>query len=101
MAPTVTVHCTTGEELFAEGVEGDYLYRVESGMIELTRAGASLGLAGPGEVFGEMAPLFSLPRAARAVALEATTLTAYTVDAFRSEFGGDELRRLVARFGSK
>jgi CRP-like cAMP-binding protein len=49
-------------------------------------------------VFGEMAPLFSLPRSARAVAVAATTLTGYTVDGFTAEFGGEELRRLVSRF---
>ena len=45
-----------------------------------------------------MAPLFNLPRSARAVAARHSTLTAWTVDGFTAEFGGEELRRLVARF---
>ncbi len=98
LTPSLVVTCATGDELFAEGAEGNRLYRIESGSIELTRGGEHLHTAGPGEVFGEMAPLFSLPRSARAVAAQTTTLTGYTVDGFTAEFGGEELRRLVSRF---
>ena len=98
MTPSTTVTCAPGDELFAEGAEGTRIYRVESGAIALTRGGEHLHTAGPGEVFGEMAPLFSLPRSARAAATEATILTAWTVDGFTAEFGGEELRRLVSRF---
>jgi putative ABC transport system ATP-binding protein len=98
LAPAVDVVCLDGEELFAEGVEGSRIYRVETGAVSLTRGTELLHTAGPGEVFGEMAPLFSLPRSARAVAVGPTTLTGYTVDGFTAEFGGEELRRLVSRF---
>ncbi len=98
LAPVITVTCAADEELFAEGAEGNRIYRVDSGAVALTRGGEHVHTAGPGEVFGEMAPLFSLPRSARAVAAEPTTLTAWTVDGFTAEFGGEELRRLVARF---
>ena len=98
MTPSIDVTCADGDELFAEGDEGTRIYRVESGAIALTRGGEHLHTAGPGEVFGEMAPLFSLPRSARAVAVEPTVLTAWTVEGFTSEFGGEELRRLVSRF---
>ena len=98
LAPVLTVSCAAGDELFAEGVEGNRIYRVDSGAIELSRGGAHLHTAGPGEVFGEMAPLFSLPRSARAVATQASELTGWTVDGFTAEFGGEELRRLVSRF---
>lgn len=97
MEPTCTLECAAGDELFAEGASGVYLYRVESGAIELSRGGTPVAVMGPGAVFGEMAPLFSLPRSARAVAREATTLTAYTVDAFAEEFGGAELHKMVGR----
>ena len=98
LTPSVTVECAAGEELFAEGDEGDRIYRIEQGAIDLTRGGELLHTARAGEVFGEMAPLFSLPRSARAVAVEPTVLTGYTIDAFTAEFGGEELRRLVSRF---
>jgi CRP-like cAMP-binding protein len=92
------VECVAGEALFDEGDEGDRIYRIEQGAIDLTRGGELLHTARAGEVFGEMAPLFSLPRSARAVAVEPTVLTGYTIDAFTAEFGGEELRRLVSRF---
>jgi putative ABC transport system ATP-binding protein len=98
MTPTITVELAAGEELFAEGAEGDRLYRVESGSIELTRGGQHLGVSVEGDVFGEMAPLFSLHRSATATAREATLLTAFTVDGFTALYGGEELRRLVGRF---
>jgi putative ABC transport system ATP-binding protein len=99
MTPTVHVQLETGEQLFGQGDIGDRIYRVESGQISLTRDGAQVATAGPGEIFGEMGPVFSLTRSAAAVATEPTSLTGYTVDAFRSEFGGDTLRQLVGRWG--
>ncbi|MFM2076836.1 MAG: hypothetical protein RJA49_726, partial [Actinomycetota bacterium] len=98
MTPVTTVQLAADEELFAEGTEGTRLYRVDAGAVALTRGGEHLHTAGPGEVFGEMAPLFNLPRSARAAATEPTTLTSWTVDGFTTEFGGEELRRLVSRF---
>lgn len=99
LVPVVTVQLADGDELFAEGAEGDRIYRVDQGAVELTRGGEHLHTAREGEVFGEMAPLFDLPRSARAVAAGPAILTGYTVDAFTAQFGGAELRRLVARFG--
>jgi putative ABC transport system ATP-binding protein len=98
MTPVLTVRLDAGEELFAEGTDGTRLYRVDDGAVTLTRGEDHLHTAGPGEVFGEMAPLFNLPRSARAVAAQPTTLTSWTVDGFTAEFGGEELRRLVSRF---
>ena len=98
MTPMVVLNLDPGEELFAEGAEGTRLYRVDDGAIELTRGGEHLHTAKVGEIFGEMAPLFSLPRSARAVAAQHTTLSAWTVDGFTAEFGGEALRRLVGRF---
>jgi putative ABC transport system ATP-binding protein len=99
LTPIVKLQLKAGEQLFAEGDVGDRLYRVESGQISLTRDGKAVATACAGEVFGEMAPVFMLTRSATAVATEATSLTGYTVDAFRNEFGGDVLRQLVGRWG--
>ncbi len=62
--------------LFTAGDAGSALYLVLNGWIKLTRSGPSgrdvvLELAGPGSLFGELAVLCSLPRAADAVALSA------------------------------
>jgi putative ABC transport system ATP-binding protein len=98
MTPMIIVNVDPGEELFAEGSEGTRIYRVDDGAIELTRGDEHLHTAQVGEVFGEMSPLFNLPRSARAVAARHSTLSAWTVDGFTAEFGGEELRRLVSRF---
>ena len=64
-----------GEVLFAEGDIGRALFVLESGRIELSRAGAdgkpqNLYTIQPGEFFGEMALLEQLPRSATASAAE-------------------------------
>jgi CRP-like cAMP-binding protein len=66
-------------KLFGAGEAGSALYVVLSGWIKLSRDlpnGRSIVLevAGPGSMFGELAVLCALPRAADAVALTATQL---------------------------
>ncbi|MBI4061124.1 MAG: cyclic nucleotide-binding domain-containing protein [Elusimicrobia bacterium] len=68
-----------GEVIFVEGDIGRALFVLESGAVELTRRGAggkpaSLHRLGPGDFFGEMALLESLPRTATATAVEKTHL---------------------------
>ncbi|WP_293218753.1 ATP-binding cassette domain-containing protein, partial [Mycolicibacterium sp.] len=58
-----------GETLFEQGTMGDSIYVVTEGKIELIRELASGGeivikLAVSGDYFGEMGPLFALPRSA-------------------------------------
>jgi CRP-like cAMP-binding protein len=66
-------------KIFAAGDAGSALYLVLSGWIKLSRPGEGgrdivLDLAGPGSLFGELAVLCNLPRAADATALSATRL---------------------------
>ncbi|MFI5362490.1 MAG: cyclic nucleotide-binding domain-containing protein [Elusimicrobiota bacterium] len=68
-----------GEIIFVEGDIGRALFIMETGRVELTRAGADgkpilLYTLKPGEFFGEMALLESLPRSATATAVETTRL---------------------------
>jgi CRP/FNR family transcriptional regulator, cyclic AMP receptor protein len=68
-----------GEVVFVEGDIGRALFIMESGKVELTRSGADgrpivLYTLKPGEFFGEMALLESLPRSATATAIETTRL---------------------------
>ena len=68
-----------GEVVFVEGDIGRALFILESGSVELTRRGADGRAAHvytlkPGEFFGEMALLESLPRNATATALETSRL---------------------------
>jgi len=68
-----------GEVVFVEGDIGRALFILESGAVELTRRGPDgkpkhLHGLKPGEFFGEMALLESLPRTATATATETSRL---------------------------
>jgi CRP-like cAMP-binding protein len=68
-----------GEVVFVEGDIGRALFILESGKVELTRRGPDgkpvlLYTLKPGEFFGEMALLESLPRSATAAATEPSRL---------------------------
>jgi CRP-like cAMP-binding protein len=67
--------------LFAAGDAGAALYLVLTGWLKISREGPSgrdmvLEVAGPGTLFGELAVVCGLPRAADATALTATRLLA-------------------------
>jgi putative ABC transport system ATP-binding protein len=101
-AAPVTVELAAGQDLFAQGDAADLIYEVVSGSIELWRRVPDgpeelLATRGAGDYFGEMGPLFGLPRSAGARAAEPSVLVGYTVQAFRSAFGPDRLDRLVRR----
>jgi len=71
----------TRTKLFSAGDAGSALYLVVSGWIKLALPGENgrdlvLDLAGPGSLFGELAVLCNLPRAADAVALSPTRVLA-------------------------
>ncbi|MGQ0468157.1 MAG: ABC transporter ATP-binding protein [Sporichthyaceae bacterium] len=81
-----------GEELFRQGERGELVYFVETGFVDLYRermdGGESLvHSCGPGEYFGELAPLLGFPRSATARARGAATLTGVTVQEFRESAG--------------
>jgi putative ABC transport system ATP-binding protein len=87
-----------GEVLFRQGQAGSLVYLVESGVIRLSRerAGGSEEVVrdvGPGGYFGELAPMFGLPRSATARALEPAVVSGLPLSqlpehaAVRSESG--------------
>lgn len=63
-----TVQLAAGEELFAEGSEGDMAYIIKEGQVEIVKESAGremlLAVRGEGVVIGEMALLESAPRTA-------------------------------------
>ena len=70
---------TSGQEIFREGAEGDGLYVVRDGSVEisaLVRPGLRrvISKIPPGEVVGEMAVLDAQPRSASATAVGTTTV---------------------------
>lgn len=89
-----------GDIVFEQGTMGDSIYVVAEGEIELVRQLASGGeelatTAGPGEYFGEMGPLFALPRSATARARTDATVISYTVQGFRELMGAGGTRDII------
>jgi putative ABC transport system ATP-binding protein len=95
-----------GQVIFAEGTRGQLVYLVEQGQIDIVRAGDNgidehLATLGPGEYFGEMGPMFNLPRSASARARTAALVTGYPLDQFRELLGVVSLADLVRRDDSR
>jgi putative ABC transport system ATP-binding protein len=95
-----TVSLAAGEVLFEQGTMGDSIYTVSEGEVELVRQLPSGGeellkVARAGEYFGEMGPLFALPRSASARARTDATVVGYTVQGFREKLGASGSRDLI------
>ena len=78
-----------GDFLFQQGDPGALVYTVESGLIQLVRVrddGAEevINEVAAGAYFGELAPMFGLPRSAMARAAGPTVVTGFPVSEFRA-----------------
>jgi putative ABC transport system ATP-binding protein len=98
--PPETVRLVAGETLFEQGAMGDLIYVVAEGEIEMIRelpGGGEelLKVAATGDYFGEIGPLFHMPRAATARAQTDATVVGYTVAAFRERLGTGAVRDLI------
>ncbi len=98
--PPDTVQVSPGEVLFEQGTMGDLIYVVAQGELEIVRELASGGeellkLATRGDYFGEIGPLFHLPRSATVRARTDATVVGYTVRAFRERLGVGGVRDLI------
>jgi putative ABC transport system ATP-binding protein len=98
--PPETVHLHAGEVLFEQCTMGDLIYVVSDGEFEIVRELADGGeelvkVAVPGDYFGEIGPLFNLPRSATVRARTDATVVGYTVQAFRERLGVTGLRDLI------
>ncbi len=98
--PPDTVKVAEGEVLFEQGTMGDLIYVVSDGELEIVRelpGGGEelLKLATPGDYFGEIGPLFHLPRSATVRARCEATVVGYTVQAFRERLGAGGVRDLI------
>jgi putative ABC transport system ATP-binding protein len=87
--PPETIDLADGAVLFHQGDAGSLVYVVESGAVGLTRERSdgtqeSLQTIRPGAYFGELAPMFGLPRSATARALGQTVVTGLALSEFRS-----------------
>lgn len=93
------VRLDSGSVLFEQGDPSDLIYVVDSGELEVFRQSPEgevlLGVIKPGEYVGEMGPLFGLDRTATVRARSASTLTGYSVKAFRNVVGDDKIPALI------
>lgn len=67
-----------GDTVIKQGDIGDYFYVLRDGEVEFKLNGLKVGRAGKGKTFGELALLYTSPRAASVIATTETTL--YRVD---------------------
>jgi CRP-like cAMP-binding protein len=86
--------------LFEQGSRGRLVYVVESGEIELVLGRGDgteerVGVSGPGDYFGELAPLLGFPRTATARALGRAVVVGYDVQEFRLLLGTDGLHQVL------
>jgi putative ABC transport system ATP-binding protein len=86
--PPETVALADGEVLFEQGDDGVRVYVVDSGTIEIFRVfedgrEETLTEIGPGNYFGELAPMFGLRRSAGARAMGDTVVTGMSLRDFR------------------
>ena len=98
--PPRTVRLAPGEVLFKQGSMGDEIYVVSDGELEIVRELAGGGeeplkTVTQGDYFGEMGPLFGLPRSATVRAHAEAAVTGYSVQAFRERLGAAGLRDLI------
>jgi putative ABC transport system ATP-binding protein len=87
--PPETVTLASGEVLFRQGEVGERVYLVDSGSIDLVRALVDGGeelfaRADAGEYFGELSPMFRIPRSATARARTDSVLTSLSLRDFRA-----------------
>src|SRR6202161_2348860 len=95
-----TVSLTSGSVLFEQGSIGDLIYIVSEGELEVVRELAAGGeellkVAMSGDYFGEIGPLFGMPRSATVRARTDATVVGYTVQAFRERLGAAGVRDLI------
>jgi putative ABC transport system ATP-binding protein len=96
----VRVVLADGEVLFRQGDRSDLIYEVDEGEIDLFRVdqdGTENHVVAKvrGEHFGEMGPMFHLPRSATARARGGAAVTGYSVAAFGERVGEAKLTHLV------
>eukprot|EP00934_Nitzschia_sp_Nitz4_P006876 Nitzschia sp. Nitz4//scaffold16_size188269//174378//181326//NITZ4_001819-RA/size188269-augustus-gene-0.84-mRNA-1//1//CDS//3329538601//6866//frame0 len=66
--------CDSGKTIITQGKDGDYFYVIESGKVTYQVNGSNVGTASKGDSFGELALLYTCPRAATVVANTPTRL---------------------------
>jgi putative ABC transport system ATP-binding protein len=98
--PPEWVELEPGAVVFEQCTMGDLIYVVAAGELEIMRqlpGGGEdlLKVVKPGDYFGEIGPLFNLPRSATVRARTDATVVGYTVTEFRERLGAGGVRDLI------
>jgi putative ABC transport system ATP-binding protein len=98
--PPEWVELEPGAVVFEQCTMGDLIYVVAAGELEIMRqlpGGGEdlLKVVKPGDYFGEIGPLFNLPRSATVRARTNATVVGYTVTEFRERLGAGGVRDLI------
>jgi putative ABC transport system ATP-binding protein len=98
------VELAAGQELFAQGSFGELIYVLEAGEVDILRelddgTWELKATLTAGRYFGEIGPLFGLPRSATARARTPAVVTGYTVRDFRQRIGPQGMGDLLAQAG--
>jgi CRP-like cAMP-binding protein len=92
-----------GEKVFVRDEDGDAMFAVRTGRVNILAHGTVVESIGPGGIFGEMSLIDGSTRSATAVAAEATELAPIDKTAFLSlvqqnpDFALQVMRLLVSR----
>jgi putative ABC transport system ATP-binding protein len=95
-----TIRLQAGTVLFEQGAVADLIYIVSEGEVEMVRQLTGGGeevvrVPKAGEYFGEIGPLFGLPRSATARARTDAAVVGYCIPAFRERVGAARMRGLI------
>ena len=78
------VEFPAGDVIFAEGIEGNYMYVVMNGEVSISLKDKVIAMAGPGEIVGEMALINSEIRSATVTAKTDSLLALIDQSSFES-----------------
>ena len=78
----IPITAAPGIDIFSQGDDGDMVYIVDQGHVEIIRHGSVINTNGPGEYFGEIALLRDIPRTATVRAVDEVHLYALTREVF-------------------
>jgi MFS family permease len=96
-AHAVLAPAVPGENVVVEGDAGDSFYMIESGELVVTGDGRELNRLGPGDVFGEVALLYDIPRSATVTAVTDAVLFALDREPFLEALVGQSATYAIAR----
>jgi MFS family permease len=96
MANLVRVDAHAGDVLIREGDPGDRFYAIDSGEVDVSADGVTIGRRAAGDYVGEIALLRDVPRTATVTAVSDVTLYALERDVFLEAVTGHPRSRDVA-----